>query len=204
MNSIATNSYGTKAKHPYGMALGIIVSLALHALFIYGYRFTTPVFKPDESKRVESIAVWIRPAPPQPIIVPKHKIEPAPARVIKERRVPQRSTLPAPPASTAITLPAPASQPPSRPDTPNDPFAETTPKFDIDAARATARKVASERDPAKANTAVGQIPDKPLETETPLARSMSQAKRGDCKNAPGGLLAPLLMLMDKKDSGCKW
>ncbi|CDG86075.1 hypothetical protein GJA_5479 [Janthinobacterium agaricidamnosum NBRC 102515 = DSM 9628] len=37
-----------------------------------------------------------------------------------------------------------------------------------------------------------------------MARSMSQAKRGDCKNAPGGLLAPLLMLMDKKDSGCKW
>jgi hypothetical protein len=75
----------------------------------------------------------------------------------------------------------------------------------MEAARHAARKVAHERDPAKAGTAVGQIPEKPLASETPLARKMSQAARADCKDGiPGGLLAPLLLAMDKKDSGCKW
>ncbi|WP_144241639.1 hypothetical protein [Janthinobacterium agaricidamnosum] len=110
MNSIAANSYGATAKRHYGITLGIIVSLALHALFIYGYRFTTPVFKPAADKRVESLTVWIRPAPPQPVIAPERKIEPAPAR-IKEQRVARRSTLAAPPTSTVITLPPAAGKP---------------------------------------------------------------------------------------------
>jgi hypothetical protein len=38
-----------------------------------------------------------------------------------------------------------------------------------------------------------------------MARAISSAKRRDCKDGlPGGLLGPLLLLMDKKDSGCKW
>ena len=97
---------------------------------------------------------------------------------------------------------------PAAPAAPADPFAEQpqgAPKFDMEAARRSARKVASERDPAKAGTAVGQIPEKPLASETPLARKMSQAARADCKDGiPGGLLAPLLLAMDKKDHGCKW
>ena len=37
------------------------------------------------------------------------------------------------------------------------------------------------------------------------ARAIAGAKRRDCKDGiPGGLLAPLILLMDKKDSGCKW
>ena len=37
-----------------------------------------------------------------------------------------------------------------------------------------------------------------------LARQIQSAARPNCKDGiPGGLLAPLVLLMDKKDSGCK-
>ena len=43
-------------------------------------------------------------------------------------------------------------------------------------------------------------------TSTQLARDIASGKRGDCRTAyaGAGLLAPLVMLLDKKDSGCKW
>ena len=68
-----------------------------------------------------------------------------------------------------------------------------------------ARSLASEPDPAKAGTAVAQLPPKALETQSKAARAIRSAKRRDCKDGiPGGLLAPLILMMDKKDSGCKW
>jgi len=52
------------------------------------------------------------------------------------------------------------------------------PVFDLDAARGMARR---------------------------LARGIGAARRAHCKDGvPGGLLAPLYLMMDKKDSGCKW
>ena len=80
-----------------------------------------------------------------------------------------------------------------------------TPRFDREAARKMARSLANIRDPAREGTAIGQFPDQPLETETRAARAIGAAKRRNCKDGvPGGLLAPLLLLADKKDSGCKW
>jgi hypothetical protein len=68
-----------------------------------------------------------------------------------------------------------------------------------------ARELANAPDPAKAGTAVAQLPPKPLASETRAERAISRAKRRDCKDGiPGGLLAPLYLMMDKKDSGCKW
>jgi hypothetical protein len=79
------------------------------------------------------------------------------------------------------------------------------PHFDRDAARQFARRIASERDPAKVDTAVGQFPEKALQTESRAERAIGSAKRRDCKDGiPGGLLAPFILLLDKKDSGCKW
>jgi hypothetical protein len=102
---------------------------------------------------------------------------------------------PAPAPSDAFTVqqaPEPVSEP-------------ETPRFDREAARKMARSLANIRDPAKEGTAVGQFPEKPLETETRAARAIGAAKRRDCKDGlPGGLLGPLLILADKKDSGCKW
>ena len=81
----------------------------------------------------------------------------------------------------------------------------------MNAALGTARKLASEKgalqDPARAGTPVAQLDDHPLypeQRETKLARDIAGAKRGDCKNTGAGLLSPLIWLLDKKDSGCKF
>lgn len=189
-----------------GVVLGVGVSLLLHAALLYGWRHALPPALPDTGPRVESLTVWIRP----PAIKPP---PPPPVASVQPRREPKLvQTPPAPratrsPASTSISETAPPAitmQAPAAPGDTTEP--STTPKFDMEAARSTARKMASERDPAKVGTAVGQIPDKPLQTETQLARNIAQGKRGDCRTAyaGAGLLAPVLMLLDKKDSGCKW
>ena len=189
-------------RHHVVLGAGVLL---LHVALLYGWRYVKPPPLPDTGPRVESITVWIR--PPRPIVKPLPPPPPV-ARVEPQRdKKPLRAaappkTAPATPAAdsvpNAITV-APAP-------TPADPLVNDAPKFDMAAALKTARKVASEKDPAKAGTAVGQIPDKPLRTETQLARDIASGKRGDCRTAyaGAGLLAPLVMLLDKKDSGCKW
>ncbi|MDO8073707.1 hypothetical protein O3299_19420 [Janthinobacterium sp. SUN176] len=192
-----------------GIVLGIAVSLLLHGALITLWRHVQPAARMDTAPRVESIAVWIRPLaakpPPPPVEVVKPKREPKPIskpKVATVRETPVATVTPAasPQAITVVPATPAASADTFRQETPE------TPKFDMDAARRTARKMAGERDPSKVGTAVGQIPDKPLQTETQLARDIAQGKRGDCRTAysGAGLLAPVLMLLDKKDSGCKW
>ncbi|MGK5077600.1 hypothetical protein [Janthinobacterium sp. HLX7-2] len=192
-----------------GIALGIAVSLLLHGALVYLWRHAQPPALPDAARRVESVTVWIRPLaakpPPPPVEVLKPKHEPKPISKAKRNTVRKTPTTAATPASSQNTItvaPTAAITPTVSPTT----LTPDTPKFDMDAARKTARKVAGERDPSKVGTAVGQIPDKPLQTESQLARDIAQGKRGDCRTAyaGAGLLAPVLMLLDKKDSGCKW
>jgi hypothetical protein len=67
-----------------------------------------------------------------------------------------------------------------------------------------ARRLATLPDPARADTPVGQFPEPALQAETRAARAIASAKRAHCKDGVrGGLLAPLVLLLDKKDSGCK-
>lgn len=195
-----------------GIVLGIAVSLLLHGALIYLWRHVQPAAPPDTAPRVESIAVWIRPLaakpPPPPVEVVKSKREPKPIskpKLATARETPAAATAPASPPQAITVVPASPAAPAASPDTIRQETQET-PKFDMEAARKTARKMAGERDPSKVGTAVGQIPDKPLQTETQLARDIAQGKRGDCRTAysGAGLLAPVLMLLDKKDSGCKW
>lgn len=184
---------------------GVGVSLLLHAALLYGWRHARPPAPPEPGTRVESLTVWIRPPalkapPPPPVASAPPRREPRPVRAPRSTVAsPAAAPMPAGASSAtaqpAITmLPAPPAE--------NSP----APKFDMEAARSTARKMASERDPSKVGTAVGQIPDKPLQTETQLARDIAQGKRGDCRTAyaGAGLLAPVIMLLDKNDSGCKW
>ena len=197
-----------------GIALGIAVSLLLHGALITLWRHVQPVAQPDTAPRVESIAVWIRPLaakpppPPPPVEVVKPKREPKPIskpKLAAARETPAATTAPVPGPQAITVVPASPATPAASPDTFRQETPET-PTFDMEAARKTARKMAGERDPSKVGTAVGQIPDKPLQTETQLARDIAQGKRGDCRTAyaGAGLLAPVLMLLDKKDSGCKW
>ena len=210
----AAKGYGTPATRPGGIAIGVAVSIVLHLVLLYQSRFGWTPPAPALPAQ-ETITVWLRPAPvvrpepppPAPLTV---QAEPPPKKEIRKERAPRRpaQAAPAEAAPTPTEAPGMTWVAPAAPAAPADPFAEQpqgAPKFDMEAARRSARKVASERDPAKAGTAVGQIPEKPLASETPLARKMSQAARADCKDGiPGGLLAPLLLAMDKKDHGCKW
>lgn len=169
------------------------------------------------------MTVWLVPvAPPVPVVAqlaPPPKPEPKPSRHKKKpdeevrtaRHTEPSSPAPAasptavvPRAPQAITLSSQANQAP-------DPFhPEQGPKkFDMDAALKTARKVANEPDPARANLPVAQLDKKPLypeSHESQLSRDIANGKRPDCRTsgAGAGILAPLLWLTDKKDSGCKW
>jgi hypothetical protein len=205
-----------------GIVAGIAISLLLHSLLIFGYRWQIPV-APPPGPAPTPMTVWLVPAtPPAPVVAqlaPPPKPEPKPSRhkkktdeeVREARRAepspPAPATSPAiatPRAPQAITLPSQANQAP-------DPFhPEQGPKkFDMDAALKTARKVANEPDPARANLPVAQLDKKPLypeSHESQLSRDIANGKRPDCRTsaAGAGILAPLFWLADKKDSGCKW
>ena len=178
---------------------GLVLSLAIHALVLH---LQAPA-PPAVVQGPRPLAVRLRPPPPPP--APRVE-EPTPAVSSPRpvRRAPQKKTR----RPVIAVDPAPE---PSQPDpftveqAPQSAEAPETPRFDREAARTMARSLAHIRDPAKEGTAIGQFPDKPLETETRAARAIGAAKRRDCKDGiPGGLLAPLFLLADKKDSGCKW
>ena len=185
------------------LAAGLAVSLALHAALLFAWRqgASAPQPPPPPAART-SIAVWLLPPLPKA----------APARPAGVRRAPAAPTRKAAPDVIALPPPAPAASAaanaftvePALPSTAPS-GSPSAPRFDPDAARKLARQLAGAPVPARAGTALAQLPPKPLETETKAARAISQARRRDCKDGiPGGLLAPLFLMMDKKDSGCQW
>lgn len=200
-------------RRPYRFAVGVCVSLVLHAALLLawrGYQATPPASNEPETR---TIAVWLRPPPP-----PEPAPEPKPEPPLKKARPKPLEKTPRTASSVASSTPASASELIAIPDPsvgaaePADVFSVEPAKdppggkrFDRDAALSLARDMADDPDPAKAGTAVGQFPPKPYATETKMARAIAGAKRRDCKDGlPGGLLGPLILLLDKKDSGCKW
>ncbi|MEW6021868.1 MAG: hypothetical protein AB1807_06980 [Pseudomonadota bacterium] len=184
------------------VGFGVVLSILVHTALLTAWR--SGGYPGDVPEPPRSIAVRIQPPPP-----PAPRIEtPPPAPTPKaERSAPAkkpstpRPVIAVPPDTSRAATPDPFVV--EQPDTPAAPA--DTPRFDLDAAKRSARSLANLRDPAKAGTAVGQFPEKPLETETKAARLIGAAKRRDCKDGlPGGLLAPLYLLAEKKDSGCKW
>ena len=178
------------------IAAGIALSLALHALLLNLQR---DGWRRAAEAPPRPIAVRLRPPPP-PAPVPQ--AEPTPPSRPAPRAQPHAQ--PKRPRPVIAVEPAPAQPEPFTVQQAPQPEPEA-PRFDREAARQMARSLANMRDPSKEGTAVGQFPDKPLETETRAARAIGAAKRRNCKDGlPGGLLGPLLILADKKDSGCKW
>ena len=184
---------------------GLAISLALHAALLLAWRLGTPVPVVDTTPVSSSIMVRLQ-APPPPEPEPIREEAPPEVKQALKKAVAQRSRTDKPRRSTPelIAMPAQPSEPGPEPEFSVAP-AEDTPKFDPEAARKFARSIANEPDPARAGMAVAQIPPKPLATETKAERVIASAKRRNCKDGlPGGLLGPLLILLDKKDSGCKW
>jgi hypothetical protein len=181
------------------VAACIAISLAVHALLLSIYRQPQPASLPAAATEPLTVRLQAAPETPplaepaRPAAQPKAADKPAP-RTPAPRRI---IAVPPPPAaaenkSFSVDTPPPTVTAPAR-------------HFNLDAARDVARKVANEPDPAKAGTALERLPPPPLQTETKLERGIKEAKRPNCKDGvPGGLLAPIFLAMDKKDSGCKW
>lgn len=194
---------------PRRLTLGIAVSVLVHALLLLVYRFDG--FRPQQPtvQAPESLFVLVRPQP-------KREPEPVVARVAPAKKT-ISNTRPAAPATSdvqqesqePVTPPVIAAESSTAP----DPFYTPPAKeqaFDVEAARAAARRIATSPDPARADLPVGQF-DKQrnrIASETKLAREISKAERPDCKDGIpglfGGILSPLNLLTDKKDHGCKW
>lgn len=185
------------------VAAGIAISLAAHALLLSIYRQPRPAALPAPAGEPLTVRLRAEPQrppvaePAEPPVQPQVQTKPVP------RARPPRRIIAVPPQPEAAKDKPFAVEAPPTPPVPAD--AAPVPHFNLDAARSVARKVANEPDPAKVGTALERLPPPPLQTESKLERAIKGAKRPDCKDGvPGGLLAPIFLAMDKKDSGCKW
>jgi hypothetical protein len=178
------------------IAAGIVISLLLHAAALVFLRLPEPRIAADGRTWLTQVEVRIVPPParPEPEPEPERtpKAAPKPARLAAEarprpKRRDERASAQQQAAQAAyegqLVLP-PAEPGPAQP-------------FDREAAKAAARDIAGELEAP---------PTKLRETrDQKLARQIQNAARPNCKDGiPGGLLAPLYLLMEKKDSGCKW
>jgi hypothetical protein len=189
-----------------GIVAGIAVSLVLHAVLLFGYRLSHP---PVHEQPARTMTVWLQPAKPPP--PPKREQQEKP-EIAKAAPRARSVTAPKPSSTTQAVEPQPAvavqttpadSQAITLPPAPDPLHPELQPKqFDMNAALKTARKVANEKDPARAGLPVAQLDDHPLYPEnhqTQLQKGVASAKKGDClKDGAGlGLLAPLVWAFDK-------
>lgn len=200
-----------------GIVPGILVSLALHAVLIFGYRLAAPTPAPELPPN-RTMTVWLRPLPlplPAPAVhTPAAAAPPIAAAATQRQR--QRN----PPArnNARAAIAADATQAPihvdsavaaeaGKPADDYDPLrAPQEPKpFDMEAARKAARKVAVEKPPP--GTLTAQLQAHPLYPEddgNKLGKDVARAARPSCLKEGGNLLTPLFWLLDKKDHGCKF
>lgn len=194
---------GKRREHRRFLA-GVGVSVTVHILLMLAYRNTGPAPAPAVPEPPTFITVRI--APPLPALAPP-RAEPS----ARQRSEPPtaRSARKSPPQAVIAVPVSPEQE--DAPDAftvqqaPDEPAPGEAPRFDMNVARQTARQLAGQTKLGREGHANAQFPDPPLETESKLAKAIGKAKRRNCKDGvPGGLLAPLLLAMDKKDHGCKW
>lgn len=174
-------------------AVGIVISLLLHVAAVVFLRMPEPRQVADPRSWLTQVEVRIVPPPEvpppdeRPAAERRVAAEPrrAPRRVQVRQTPPREQTEPAiQPVRESTLVLAPAERGPA-------------PRFDREAAKAAARDIAGELDTSP--------PKLRATRDEKLARKIQDAARPDCKDGiPGGLLAPLYLMMDKKDSGCKW
>jgi hypothetical protein len=182
---------------------GIALSMLAHVALLYAWRpAAAPPFIPPPTPLV----LHLQP-PPAPI-VPAVEPAPAPAAVPATR---SRPAAPRPSRRVIAVAPQPAAA--SAPEVVVEAQPEPAPpppkKFDLDAARATARIVGVQDAPNADDAPLARLKKREeanaIRTESKAAQAISAAKRGDCKDGlPGGLLAPLILLTQKAGTGCKW
>lgn len=185
-------------------AVGLLVSVLLHVLLLWFLRLPgAPAIPADTRPWSQPLTVrLVAPPPPPPVIVEQATpATPAPAK--RERTRPE--------GSQAITVApreaAPAQAVPAPPVLPEQGPQQGEPRVDLDAARAAARGMASDLDPPATNWAAEKLNKGKEWRETrdeKLGKAVARSARPECRDTGAGLLSPLVWLMDKKDSGCKF
>ncbi|QBE63890.1 hypothetical protein [Pseudoduganella lutea] len=194
-----------------GLVAGIAVSILLHALLLSMLRApSAPPAQPDERRWAQPLTIrLVPPTRPPPPPEPVRRAEP-PAR---QARAKEPASRPAPIRATPERGAPDTEAPPVMTVVPAEPTeaapADNAPRFDPDAARSAARAMANDLNPPATNWAAEKLNRGKEWQETKeqrLGRHIENSARPDCKTAysGAGLLAPLIMLMDKKDSGCKF
>ncbi|KQV82342.1 hypothetical protein ASD15_09885 [Massilia sp. Root351] len=208
---------------------GIAVSLLLHAGLIAMMAAPVHRERPPDPRRM---MVWLTPPAALPSSQPVGTPVPAAAPETATRRAPLppprlsqrpgsavRAQSAAPveqPSAVAHSGATPPATAQAGPSLPADPFAPAAApvqgKFDVSAAMKSARKLATAKS-TKDDPPVAQIYDKPLygpPSDTPLGSAVGRTARADCKDVASGtgilalIIVPVMILTDKKDSGCKW
>jgi hypothetical protein len=181
--------------------IGVAVSMLAHVVLLYAWR---PAPQPYIAPPLTPAPIVLRLQPPAPppvaeVVAPA----PVPATRSKPASTPRRVIAVAPkPAAVAEPAVVVEAQPVETP-------APAPKKFDLDAARSTARIVGLQDAPNADDAPLARLKKQQLadqfQSESKAAKAISAAKRGDCKDGlPGGLLAPLIMLTQKAGTGCKW
>ncbi|GGY91580.1 hypothetical protein GCM10007388_26060 [Pseudoduganella plicata] len=187
------------APRRHALVAGLAISALLHALLLFYLRLPTSTrTEPDTRRWAQPLTVQLLPPPPPPVAPSAPKAEPkavTPERAARPGRALPQSIVAAPRSDASATMDA----------TP-EPTPSAEPQVDIAAARATARGIAKEL-PSSDNWAAEKLAKARELEETrdeKLGKNIARSARPDCRNGAGGLLAPLIWLMDKKDSGCKF
>lgn len=174
----------------------LLVTVLLHVVALLLF-LGQPGARRDTHNGPAMDLVWIRtppPKPPAPVAAALRPAKPArPASAPRRSRAAIAAKDPAAAsASTLVAVPAAPAAPAAAP-------GEAAP-FDHEGAMETARKIAREIDPVAPGTKYNETRDQQL------GRAIASAKRQSCLggNAKGNLLTPLMWLMEKKDSGCKF
>ena len=183
--------------------IGVALSMLAHVVLLTAWR---PAPQPAIAPQPVATPIVLRLQPPAAPAAVAEAPAPAPASIPATRSKP---TAPRRVIAVAPKAPAPGAPAVVVEAQPVDAPAPAPKKFDLEAARSTARVVGVQDAPNADDAPLGRLKKQQLEDqfqpESKAARAISAAKRGDCKDGlPGGLLAPLIMLTQKAGTGCKW
>lgn len=182
---------------------GIVLSALAHVALIWLYRPAAPRFD-IEAPTARPFTVHIKP--------PEPARPPAPPPAAPSQRPPKPTATPraAAPPRPVIAMPPATNEPQETIAVTPSELTPPPPQqgaFDMDKARQQARKLANAPDPAKADSPLARLPQRPLETQTRAEKALGGAHRANCVDSnPGvfnGVLAPINLLFHKKDSGCR-
>jgi len=221
MSSTASRLNAVSMRAPR-LLTGVLISLCLHGLLILAYLLAKPT-APEQRAPASRMTVWLQPlvkprAPAAPALATTQRLPERRASLTAKPDQPRKTSVPlassaasVPAAAEVVAAAAPDSQTSVALQEKGDGSTDGMTKqaaapFDVNAALKMARKQASVKDPARAALPVAQLDDHPLypaDTSSKLARDIQQSTRPDCRKG-GSIFSPLIWLLDKKDSGCKF